>query len=225
MPTYRDRIKDFRRVRAADIAPNPANWRLHPQSQKNAMRSVLEEVGIADALICRELADGTLQLLDGHLRESLDPDLVWPVLVLDVDDEEADKLLATFDPITGLAELDPAKLHELVEKIDFDSAELRRMMDDMLSDFSPEELVEELKEAGATEDDMVDLDKMELQPDEHYDFILVLADNVNDWNRLVALLELPEVCLSRTHRRIGIGRAVRAEKVLGLIDGKKEKKD
>jgi hypothetical protein len=41
----------------------------------------------------RELPDGRLQLIDGHLRAETTLDDVVPVLVLDVIEEEADKLL------------------------------------------------------------------------------------------------------------------------------------
>jgi len=57
-----------------------------------------------------------------------------------------------------------------------------------------------------------------LQPEEHYDYVLVLADNVNDWNRLVTLLDLPDAKLSRTHRRLGMARATTAKKILELIE-------
>jgi len=85
----RDRIKDLRRVRAGDLRPNPRNWRTHPQAQQDALRGVLAEVGYADALLARELPDGALELVDGHLRADLDPEQLVPVLVLDVDEAEA----------------------------------------------------------------------------------------------------------------------------------------
>src|SRR5882672_5181602 len=93
----RDRIQELRRVRARDLLPNPKNWRLHPKSQANALRALLEEIGYADALLVRELEDGRLRLINGHLRAEMTPDTEVPVLVLDVTDEEADKILLTFD--------------------------------------------------------------------------------------------------------------------------------
>jgi hypothetical protein len=41
----------------------------------------------------RELPDGQLVLIDGHLRRDTMPEAVVPVLVLDLDEDEADKLL------------------------------------------------------------------------------------------------------------------------------------
>jgi hypothetical protein len=109
----RDRIKDFRRVPARLLRPHPRNWRTHPQAQQDALRGVLAEVGFADALLARELDDGSLQLVDGHLRAEVAPDSVVPVLVLDVSEQEANKLLATLDPLAAMAEADTRMLKDL----------------------------------------------------------------------------------------------------------------
>ncbi|MBX3387802.1 MAG: hypothetical protein KF768_14645 [Phycisphaeraceae bacterium] len=129
----RDRIKELRRVKASDILPNPANWRTHPKAQQDAMRGILAEVGIADALLVRETPAG-LQLIDGHLRADVAPDSEWPVLVLDVDDKEAAKLLATVDPLAAMAETDPEKLRELLTQIDVDSEALQQMLNELADD-------------------------------------------------------------------------------------------
>src|ERR1700694_2518109 len=95
----RNRIKELRRVPARELLPTPKNWRSHPPAQQDALRGLLAELGYCDATIARELADGRLQLIDGHLRCETTPDMAVPVLVLDVTEAEADKLLATLDPL------------------------------------------------------------------------------------------------------------------------------
>src|SRR5258707_13027163 len=79
---FRDRIKGLRRVRSGDLLPNPKNWRRHPQAQRDALRGLLDEIGYADVLLVRELADGRMMIIDGHLRADIDPDAIVPVLVL-----------------------------------------------------------------------------------------------------------------------------------------------
>src|SRR5260370_36540119 len=96
--TIRDRIKDFRRVKASDLLPNPKNWRRHPKEQSAALRGLLTEIGYAGALLVRELPDVRLMLIDGHLRAETTPKAMVPVLVLDVTEEEADNILLTFHP-------------------------------------------------------------------------------------------------------------------------------
>src|SRR4029079_12094028 len=110
----RDRIKELRRVRASELRPNARNWRTHPDAQRDALRGALAAVGYADALLARELADGSLELVDGHLRAETTPDAVVPVLVLDVTEEEAAKVLLTLDPLAGLAGVDQDRLADLM---------------------------------------------------------------------------------------------------------------
>jgi hypothetical protein len=129
----KDRIKEFRRVTASELKPNPKNWRTHPEHQKNVLKGVLAEIGYADALLARELSDGTLELLDGHLRAETTPDQQVPVLILDLNDEEADKLLAVFDPLASLAGKDNVLLAELVSAIETDNAAMQSLLADLLT--------------------------------------------------------------------------------------------
>ena len=124
----RDRIKELRRVPASELKPNPKNWRTHPEAQANALRGVLAEVGIADAVIARELEDGTLLLLDGHLRAETMGGTIVPVLILDVDEAEGDKILATLDPLAAMAEADAIKLDAILREVDTGSAEVQEML-------------------------------------------------------------------------------------------------
>ena len=125
----RNRVKSLRMVPASDLRPNPKNWRTHPKAQQDALRGVLAEVGLADACLARELPDGSLMLIDGHLRaETLGSGDV-PVLILDVNEAEADKLLATLDPLATLATTDAAKLQELIDTVDTGSDAVKALME------------------------------------------------------------------------------------------------
>ena len=143
----RDRIKEFKRVPASRLRPNPKNWRLHPVEQHDALRGILAEVGIAGAVLVRELDDGFYQLIDGHLRVETLGDQDVPVLVLDVTAEEADKILLTHDTITGLAELDDAKFRELIAGTEIESQAIL----DMLEEMTTEEEAADSDEQGRAE--------------------------------------------------------------------------
>jgi len=131
---FRDRIIDLRRVKASELLANPKNWRTHPAAQKAALTGVLTEIGYADALLARKLPDGSLELIDGHLRAETTPDAMVPVLVLDVDEAEAGKLLATLDPLAAMAEADAVKLDQLLQEIDTGSEALQQMLADLASE-------------------------------------------------------------------------------------------
>jgi len=116
--TIRDRVKEFRRVPAGELLDNDGNPRTHPQAQRDALRGLLEQVGVAGALTAYYSArnGGRLTLIDGHLRRQ-DFALDWPTLVLDVTDEEADLLLASHDPLAALAGYDADRLGALLGQV------------------------------------------------------------------------------------------------------------
>src|SRR5260370_26054711 len=129
----RDRIRELRRVPAAELTPNPKNWRRHPERQMKAMRAVLREVGYADALLAREDENGKLVLVDGHLRADLTPDDLVPVLILDVTEAEADKVLATLDPLASMAELDSEAWAALLNGLESDLPDFADLLSDLSS--------------------------------------------------------------------------------------------
>lgn len=130
-PSIRDRIVELRRVKASDLVPNPKNWRRHPKAQAAALRGVLAEVGYADALLARQLEDGRLMLVDGHLRAETTPDAEVPVLVLDVTEAEADKILLTLDPLSAMADADAEALRTLLLSVETESEAVKEMLADL----------------------------------------------------------------------------------------------
>jgi hypothetical protein len=131
--SIRDRVKELRRVKASELRPHPRNWRLHPPAQHDALRGILAEVGFAGALLVRELDDGALQIIDGHLRAEATPSELVPVLVLDVDAAEAELLLATYDAVGGLAQPDFSQLSALITDCDFQNPALAAMFSELLA--------------------------------------------------------------------------------------------
>lgn len=129
--TLRDRIRELRRVPARELKPHPRNWRTHPPAQRAVLEEILTDVGLAAALVAYELPDGSLQLIDGHLRAETAPDMALPVLILDVDAQEAERLLATLDPIAALAATDVAKLAELCNAVEAPGQHAARLLADL----------------------------------------------------------------------------------------------
>jgi hypothetical protein len=163
----RDRIRDLRRVPASDLRPHPMNWRTHSDRQRDILRGILAEVGYADALLARELADGSLELIDGHLRAETTPDQLVPVLVLDVDASEAAKLLATIDPLANMAGTNHELLQQVLAETSTENPELQQLWNDM------SQVVELEKEAFSADKtpDLKDLNVPEL-----YQLVVECAD-------------------------------------------------
>ena len=133
----RDRVVELRRVRARDLLPNPKNWRRHPKVQADALRGLLDEIGIADALLARELPDGRLQLVDGQLRAETMPDEEVPVLILDLDQAEADKLLLSLDPLAAMATADNERLNDLLDTVRSDDPAVLALLDEIRAKGGP----------------------------------------------------------------------------------------
>ena len=112
----RNRIKSHRRVRAGDLIPHELNYRAHPEQQRQILGALYRDIGFARSLLAYELPDGKLKLIDGHLRRDIDPDMQVEVEVLDVNEEEARKLMLTIDPLASLAEQQD-QLHERLLEI------------------------------------------------------------------------------------------------------------
>ncbi|MBY0274711.1 hypothetical protein K2Z84_05185 [Candidatus Binatia bacterium] len=113
----RDRVRELRLVPAGELRRNEKNWRRHPQRQRDALSAVLREIGYAGAVLAYEAGD-ELKLIDGHLRvdEAGEDDV--PVLVVDLTEAEADRLLAIYDPLGAMAETDRVKLAGLLNEAD-----------------------------------------------------------------------------------------------------------
>ena len=123
----KDRVKEFKRIPASELIPNAKNWRRHPREQVQAFQEIIDEVGFADVVIVREV-DGGYELIDGHMRTGMLQDETLPAIVLDLNDEEAEIILATMDPLGTMAKSNNDKLEELVAELD---ADLRERLKDI----------------------------------------------------------------------------------------------
>lgn len=135
LPVLRDRILDLRRIPARDLQDHQHNWRTHPQAQREALQGVLQDLGIAAALLVYDSPrQGGLCVIDGHLRKSLDPAQEWPCLMLDLDDDEATYLLATHDPLGAMAEASREALAQVLETVQSGQASVQQLLADLAAD-------------------------------------------------------------------------------------------
>jgi ParB-like chromosome segregation protein Spo0J len=127
----KDRIVELKRIKGSQLRPNPKNWRTHSKEQQDAIKGILAEVGFAGACLVRQLEDGSYMLIDGHARTEVSGEAELPCLVLDVTEQEADKILATYDPLGAMAGKDAEKLDELLKSFEMDNAAAQAMLDEL----------------------------------------------------------------------------------------------
>jgi DNA modification methylase len=101
------------------LKENPMNWRTHPDDQRGALKDSLQRVGWAGAALYNSR---TKRLIDGHLRreEAIRRGELLPTLVGSWSPSEEKYILATLDPITGLAEADEGALVKLLKDVELE---------------------------------------------------------------------------------------------------------
>jgi DNA modification methylase len=136
-PSFRDRIRGLARLPAERLTPARRNFRTHDHKQRGVLRGLLAELGVVGSVLAwvpddearsalRAAAsfdvwlskyDGKLELIDGHMRAEELRSHTIPVLITDLDAEEAAKALATFDAVSDMAGQDADLLTELLKEI------------------------------------------------------------------------------------------------------------
>ena len=130
--SWQNRIAGHGEESPENLMAHPLNWRIHPDFQQRALEEALLEVGWVDTVTVNQR---TGHVLDGHLRVTLamrEGAESVPVKYVDLAEEEERTVLATFDPIAGLAAQDEDKLEELIQAASPESDELRELMDSLL---------------------------------------------------------------------------------------------
>ncbi len=128
MSKIKNRIVGSGEEQLDQIMFNPRNWRIHPLSQQDALKGVLEEVGWVQQVIINKR---TGNLIDGHLRCQLaarEGQKTIPVVYVDVSEDEEALVLATLDPIAAMAATDKQKLDELFADINSDNENVQKMI-------------------------------------------------------------------------------------------------
>ena len=122
---WRNRIVGHGTEAPDQLLANPANWRIHPIAQRNALAAVLDSVGWVQGVIVNRTSG---HVVDGHLRVALalsrdEPTLPVAYVELSADDEAI--VLASLDPLAAMAGTDKEKLGELLAAAKISDDDLR----------------------------------------------------------------------------------------------------
>lgn len=114
--TWTNRIIEYSNVSPRELRANPLNARVHPPSQRAALESVLDTIGMVQQVIVNRR---TGLIVDGHLRVQMAADAGLasiPVAYVDLTESEEEAVLATFDPMGALAQVSKPKLDAAVAR-------------------------------------------------------------------------------------------------------------
>lgn len=150
--SFKNRIIGEGIEKPEDLLANPSNWRLHPQFQQDALKGVLNEVGWVQRVIVNQR---TGYVVDGHARVAVamrEGATEVPVLYVDLSEDEEKLILASLDPIGGLAGTDDAQLRALLNEVSAEDEALQALLDQLADSLVEPEII---PPEGLTEDDAV----------------------------------------------------------------------
>ena len=137
--TWTNRILSTALVRADSLLANPANFRVHPKAQQQALGTTIDYVGLVAPVIVnkRSAAEwgsdrGIETLLDGHLRVQMalrqGDSTELPVVYVDLLPDEERVILASLDAIGAMAVQDADKLAELIQSVESEDASILKLL-------------------------------------------------------------------------------------------------
>jgi DNA modification methylase len=136
---WRNRITRYGEEAPDQLLAHELNYRVHPKAQQDALRGVLNAVGIVQNVIVSERSG---KMLDGHLRVELalsDGQPTIPITFVDVDEDEERVILAALDATAAMAGTDQELLDSLIADIRTSDLgqELPEGLVDLLESLSP----------------------------------------------------------------------------------------
>jgi hypothetical protein len=109
------------------LLANPANFRIHPDAQQQALAGSIDGVGWIDPVIVNRLSG---HVVDGHLRVTLalrSGVKSIPVVYVELSDAEEQQALLSLDPIAAMAATDKAQLDALLRAVQSDDERVQAL--------------------------------------------------------------------------------------------------
>lgn len=206
-------------VEAGSLTENPSNWRRHPEEQIETLRDLLDdpEVGWAGALLFNER---TKRLVDGHARlKAVKPDALVPVLVGDWSENAEKQILATLDPLAAMANGDAQVFRQLVEDMTTDSLWTRDLAQQVQAEL--DRAASDTDEQGSGDNSGEVIPEMERHPFEHYDYVVLIFRDEQDWSSACEKLGIQKVQVKypKGLTKIGVGRVVDGPTAIRKLEG------
>lgn len=199
----------------AGLKPNPANPNRHSAHQIQLLAAIIQEQGWRAPITVSKRSG---LIVRGHGR--LEAALLMGCDKVPVDEQdyanEAEELadLLADNRLSELAELDEADLKKVIERL----RQSDPSFDVELTGFMEDEIAK-LFEDDAAEDSLETIPRMECQAFEHHDYLVFMFHDLRDWMLVLQGMGVIEVdySISRTSKRIGIGRVLNGKRLLQLL--------
>ena len=192
--TWRNRIVGYGVEDADQLLANPANWRIHPRYQQDALKGILNDVGWVQNIIVNRT---TGHVIDGHMRAAvaISQGAQVPVTYVELTEAEERLMLAVLDPIAAMAARDDAQLAELLASVSAEDAGLADLLKELAFDMTPptlDELATQHGESDGSEFDPVIRVQVPQDVYERYQSIIATCDGDTEGEKFATMLELIE---------------------------------
>lgn len=188
----------------ADLTPNPANPRTHPQNQRDALTMALDELGWISPLIFN---GRTGRLIDGHLRrqEAMERMLdAVPTIIVDLDPEDEKLALASVDRIVTMATENRRASGLLADVVRSRSERLASLI--YGKDLGDED--DPVASTPANPDEPQDPMKLGLIPGERFNYVVLVFKTELDWLAAQDYFGIEKVREPFRDHVIGVGRVI-----------------
>ena len=209
--------KDGEVIDLADLKQDPKNPRKHSVRNIGLITDALREVGSGRSL----LIDASGEIIAGNgVQEAA---AIAGISKVKIVDAEADTLIAVRrKDLKGKKKRRASLLDNRAgELADWDSEVLEKIAaeDELLLSglFEGQEWDRIMGNSGSESDETIP--EMELQPFEHYDYIVLMFKNQLDFLGAISKLKIKKVgyTVGEKKRKIGLGRVVDGAKILAMI--------
>ncbi|NJK32270.1 MAG: hypothetical protein HC927_07600 [Deltaproteobacteria bacterium] len=125
------------------LAAHPDNPRIHPAGQSASLRATIGHIGVIKEVIVNQR---TGRLLNGHLRVQLAIEEgieALPTKYVDLDEQEERLLLALFDHLAEMADVDHSRLTVLLDDLPAQEGRLQALIAEIRTEYAPRELLDD----------------------------------------------------------------------------------
>ena len=205
-------------VPIGDVKPHPENPNTHSETQIATLADLIQSIGWRFPIVVSKLSGF---IIAGHARLAAAERLGLEKVPVDYQDfaskeDEITQLLAD-NKIPEFARRDPHMERDLLKQL------LDANASTILAGYSPTEVEDLLKKAAAEGETAPlgehEIPAMELQPHEHYDYIVLIFKHDYDWLNALQALGVKDVDWSSVpgKKKIGLGRVLDGTSVLSQL--------
>jgi hypothetical protein len=205
-------------VPIGDLKPHPQNPNTHSETQIATLADLITSIGWRFPIVVSKRSG---YIIAGHARLAAGLRLGWEMVPVDYQDfasetDEITQLLAD-NKIPELASRDPLVERGLLHQL------LDANASTVLAGYMPAEVEKLLKAAEKKNEGAVlgehEIPAMELQPHEHYDYLVLLFRHDYDWIHALQALGVQDVNYSSIpgKKKIGLGRVMDGTRVLSQL--------